>query len=60
LAIAAWTALALGLIVLVWANGQINRNRQLKREQVRPQVTMFMEPHPTDWHVIELVVRNFG
>ncbi|BCI51685.1 hypothetical protein NIIDNTM18_09630 [Mycolicibacterium litorale] len=21
---------------------------------------MFMEPHPSDWHVIELVVRNFG
>ncbi|MET0475222.1 MAG: hypothetical protein ABW001_11335 [Mycobacterium sp.] len=60
LAIAAWAALLLGLVVLVWANRQIKRNRQLKTEQVRPQVTMFMEPHPTDWHVIELVVRNFG
>jgi hypothetical protein len=60
LAIAAWVALALGLVALVWANRQIKNNRQLKTEQVRPQVTMFMEPHPTDWHVIELVVRNFG
>jgi hypothetical protein len=60
LAIAAWAALVLGLVVLVWANRQIKKNRQLKTEQVRPQVTMFMEPHPSDWHVIELVVRNFG
>lgn len=60
LAIAAWAALVLGLVVLVWANRQMKKNRQLKTEQVRPQVTMFMEPHPSDWHVIELVVRNFG
>lgn len=60
LAIAAWAALALGIVVLVWANRQLKRNRQLKTEQVRPQVSMYMEPHASDWHVIELVVRNFG
>lgn len=60
LAIAAWAALALGLVVLVCVNRQLTRNRQLKTEQVRPQVSMFMEPHASDWHVIELVVRNFG
>lgn len=60
LAIAAWVALALGIVVLVWANRQMTKNRQLKAEQVRPQVTMYMEPHASDWHVIELVVRNFG
>lgn len=60
LAIAAWAALALGVVVLVWANRQLKRNRRLTSEQVRPQVTMFMEPHASDWHLIELVVRNFG
>jgi hypothetical protein len=35
-------------------------NRELKLEQIRPHVAMFMEPHATDWHLIELVVRNFG
>lgn len=60
LAIAAWAALALGIVVLLYANRQINRNRQLTTEQIRPQVTMFMEPHAADWHVIELVVKNFG
>jgi hypothetical protein len=60
LAIAAWVALVLGIGALVWANRQINRNRQLKQAALRPQVTLFMEPHPTDWHVIELVVKNFG
>jgi hypothetical protein len=60
LAIAAWAALALGVVVLFYASRQIKKNRQLKTEQIRPQVAMFMEPHAADWHVIELVVRNFG
>jgi hypothetical protein len=60
LAIAAWAALALGVVVLFYASRQIKKSRQLKTEQIRPQVAMFMEPHAADWHVIELVVRNFG
>lgn len=60
LAIAAWAALALGLVVLIYTHRQVTKNRQLKNEQIRPQVTMYMEPHAADWHVIELVVKNFG
>ena len=60
LAIAAWAALALGVVVLFYTSRQIKKNRQLKTEQIRPQVAMFMEPHAADWHVIELVARNFG
>ena len=60
LAIAAWAALALGVVVLLYTHRQVKKNRQLKTEQVRPQVAMYMEPHAADWHVIELVVRNFG
>ena len=60
LAIAAWAALLLGVVALLWAQRQSTRNRQLRTEQIRPQVSMFMEPHASDWHVIELVVRNFG
>ncbi|MDT5256596.1 MAG: hypothetical protein QOD10_1676 [Mycobacterium sp.] len=57
---AAWVAVLLGVFALVFANRQIKHNRRLAAEQTRPNVAMFMEPHPTDWHVIELVVRNFG
>jgi hypothetical protein len=60
LAWAAWAALALGVVALVFTNAQIKRNRRLAAEQTRPHVAMLMEPHPADWHVIELVVRNFG
>ncbi|MDQ1536599.1 MAG: hypothetical protein QOE58_992 [Actinomycetota bacterium] len=60
LAIAAWAAVVLGVVVLFYVNRQLKKNRQLKTEQIRPQVAMFMEPHAADWHVIELVVRNFG
>ncbi len=55
-----WAALALGVIALLFTNHQIQRNRQLAAEQTRPYVSMLMEPHVTDWHVIEVVVRNFG
>ncbi|BBX98253.1 hypothetical protein [Mycobacterium lacus] len=60
LAWAAWVALALGVVVLVYAHQQIQRYRKSAAEQSRPYVAMFMEPNVTDWHVIELVVRNFG
>ena len=60
LAWAAWAVLALGVVALVFANTQIKRNRRLAAEQTRPHVGMLMEPHAADWHVIELVVRNFG
>lgn len=60
LAIAAWSALALAVVALLYVNRQVKKNRQLKTEQIRPQVTMYMEPHAADWHVIELVVKNFG
>ena len=60
LAWAAWAAIALGVVALLLTNHQIRRNHRLTLEQVRPHVGMLMEPHSADWHVIELVVRNFG
>src|SRR5579875_4076784 len=60
LAWAAWAALALALIALLYTHRQLRRSRRLAAERSRPHVAMFMEPHATDWHVIELVVRNFG
>jgi uncharacterized protein (DUF2249 family) len=60
LAVAAWAAVVLGVAALIYAHQQLRRTRRLSAEQLRPRVVMFMEPHPTDWYVIELVVRNFG
>jgi hypothetical protein len=60
LAIAAWVAIVLAIVTLLWAHRQLGRARQLRAERLRPHVVMFMEPNASDWHVIELVVRNFG
>ncbi len=60
LMLAVWALLVLGVVALVFANQQIRRNRRLAIEETRPNVGMFMEPHAADWHLIELVVRNFG
>jgi hypothetical protein len=60
LALAVWALLVLGVAALIFANQQIRRSRRLAAEETRPHIGMFMEPHAADWHVIELVVRNFG
>lgn len=60
LALAAWAALLLGVVALIYLSQHLQRGRRLTTEQTRPHVAMFMEPHAADWHVIELVVRNFG
>lgn len=60
LAIAVWFAVVLGVVALIYAHRQLKRSRELKLAVTRPHVAMFMEPHPSDWHLIELVVRNFG
>lgn len=60
LAWALWLALVVGVVVLIDVRRQIRRNRRTSTEQTRPHVAMFMEPNTTDWHVLELVVRNFG
>jgi hypothetical protein len=60
LAWAAWAAILVALLALAFTNRQIKLNRRVAAQQIRPHIGMFMEPHPADWHVIELVVRNFG
>lgn len=60
LTIAAWAGLLLAVIALIFVARVIKRNRQLKHDELRPHVVMYMEPNAGDWHVIELVVRNFG
>lgn len=60
LAWAAWLAIVITVGALLYLSRQLQRNRRIAADQARPQVTMFMEPHAADWHVIELVVRNFG
>jgi hypothetical protein len=60
LAIAAWTALAVGIAALIFVWLHVRRKQAQTTEQVRPYVSMFMEPHAADWHLIELVTRNFG
>lgn len=60
LAVAIWVTLAVVVVALLVANRQLRQTRRLRAEQARPNVAMFMEPHAADWHLIELVVRNFG
>lgn len=49
---------AIGALIYAWRHYQ--RAREQSAELLQPNVAMFMEPSATDWHLIELVVKNFG
>ena len=59
-ALAAWLAVVVGVAALVYAWRQYQRAREQAAEAMQPQVAMFMEPSASDWHLVELVVKNFG
>jgi hypothetical protein len=59
-ALAAWLAVAVGIAALLYAWRQYQRAKQQTAELTQPHVAMFMEPSATDWHLVELVVKNFG
>jgi hypothetical protein len=60
LGIALWAMVAVALAALAYVRHHLSRTREMSFEDSRPQVSMFMEPHAADWHLIELVVHNFG
>ncbi|ODR15283.1 hypothetical protein [Mycobacterium shimoidei] len=60
LGLALWAMVVVAVAALIYVRYHLSRVRKLSFEDNRPQVTMFMEPHAADWHLIELVVRNFG
>ncbi|WP_216636403.1 hypothetical protein [Mycobacterium sp. IS-1496] len=60
LAVATWAALVLGVVALIYVSRHLRRSRDLRAHELAPHVVMYMEPHAADWHVIELVVRNYG
>lgn len=57
---AAWAGVLLGFAALLYAHRQIKRAHRANAEHAQPSVAMFMEPSAGDWHLIELVVKNFG
>ncbi|WP_110319559.1 hypothetical protein [Mycolicibacterium moriokaense] len=59
-ALAAWLAVAAGVAALVYAWRQYQRAKEQTAELMQPNVAMFMEPSASDWHLVELVVKNFG
>jgi hypothetical protein len=60
LVIGVWAVVMMGLAALIYVHRQLKQNRELRSEETRPHVAVFMEPHASDWHLIEFVVRNFG
>ncbi|MBY0287364.1 MAG: hypothetical protein K2X52_09455 [Mycobacteriaceae bacterium] len=60
IAVAAWVAVMVLVAALIYAWRAYQRARAHAEELMQPNVAMFMEPAAHDWHLVELVVRNFG
>jgi hypothetical protein len=60
MAIAAWLAVVVLIAALVYAWRAFLRARKQSDELSQPNVSMYMEPAANDWHLVELVVKNFG
>jgi hypothetical protein len=59
-ALAAWLALIVTIAALVYAWRQFQAAKHESDDIAAPSVAMFMEPSASDWHLVELVVKNFG
>ena len=57
---AAWLAVCVTIAALVYAWRQFQSAKHETEDISQPNVAMFMEPSATDWHLVELVVKNFG
>ncbi len=60
MALAAWVAVVVLIAALVYAWRAYQRARLQSEELMQPNVAMYMEPAANDWHLVELVVKNFG
>lgn len=65
----AWTALAalaqVGTVgvagwALIYARGQVKEARETRERVAQPDVVVFIERDPDNWHHMDLVVKNFG
>lgn len=65
----AWTALAavaqVGTVgvagwALIYARGQVKEARETRERVAQPEVVVFIERDPQNWHYMDLVVKNFG
>ncbi|MCT7656829.1 hypothetical protein [Mycobacterium deserti] len=70
-AIAAWVAVAVGIVTVLVAGRyakqqvakaqeQIDEARRTREEQAQPNVVMYAEPNAVDWQLLEVVIKNFG
>ena len=59
-AMAAWLAVCVTIAALVYAWRQFQSAKHETEDVSQPNVAMYMEPSASDWHLVELVVKNFG
>lgn len=43
-----------------YARGQVREARQTRERVAQPEVVAFIDHNPTNWHYLDLVVKNFG
>jgi hypothetical protein len=59
-ALAAWLAVMVAIAAALYVRRQVEEAKEHSAVLTQPNVAMFMEPSAKDWHLIELVVKNYG
>jgi hypothetical protein len=59
-AVAAWVTAAIGGGAAWFARGQVLEARRTRERVAQPNVVVFVDLSPDDWHYLDFVIKNFG
>jgi len=59
-AIAQWLTVGIALAAAIFALNQVQEARRTRERQVQPNVAVFADLNPDDWHWLDVIVKNFG
>lgn len=59
-AIGTWVTAVIAIVAAAFAWSQVKVARETREEQAQPNVVLYTEPNEADWHILEIVIKNFG
>ena len=59
-AVAQWVTAVIAGGALIYARGQVKEARETRERVAQPDVVVYIERDPHNWHYMDLVVKNFG
>jgi hypothetical protein len=58
--LAQWLTAAIALAAAIFALRQVQEARRTRERQTQPNVVLFADVNSTDWHWVDVIIKNFG